>query len=243
MDPYYLMLDDPLFPLYSDWGQELLTALAKENFRIPLNFMTRIDLLKEQHLEVLTKLNVNIFLGVETCSQKMLEIMQKTKNPQMYLNKIAENLPLINERRIFATLSFILNHPGDSEVILNETIGFLENTYSRVPHVSTDFIHQEFVYLPGTVVSENLQYYEREFGTVIKHKTWWKEHGNHMLLSRDVIPGRDALQEVDWRLKWVPFLEKILNNRKIDQKSFLLQLWLRSHRQNEGNVAYALSGQ
>ena len=243
MNPYFIKLEDPLFPLYSDWGQELLKALVKEKFQIPIDFMTRIDLLKEEHLDVLNGLTSNVFFGIETCSEKMLTIMQKTNDTKAYLRKVEENLRLINDRKISSSLSLIFNHPGDNDVILSETINFFERVYSKVDSISNYFILQAYVHLPGTVVSQKLEYFEETFGTVIKYKTWWKDHGNQLLMARDVISSRDASFQflTDCQLKWEHFLETVVNP-KVDSDAWLLKSWINSHHENERKYdAYAFS--
>ena len=237
---YCLRFDDPLFPLYSGWGQELLKALAREDFQIPILFMTRIDLLKESHLQVLERLNVSMFFGIETCSEKVLKIMRKAQDAKTYLRKIEENLSLINNRGIFSQLSLIFNHPGESDETVDETINFLWNVYSKLDCISSEFCSHEFSFFPGTMVSEKLEFFEKELGTVIKHKEWWKECGNQFLLSRDVIPSREASRKINWRSKFDHFLDS-LDTLKSNPESWLFKLWLLSQRQAAESDVYAVS--
>ena len=239
--PCILAFYDPLFRLDTPWGQELFTALAKENFQQPIWLMTRIDMLKESHIDLLSRFNVQVFLGVETGSEKMLTIMNKAKKPKEYLRKVEENLTCINEKKVLGNFALLMNHPGETPQTVDETFNFFERILAKQRQVSVVCEHNSnFLYLPGTHVFENISYYEKEYGTVIGHKTWWKKHASHIQLAQDNIPSRGLSSKIEWKSRMQHLNDRYIFN-KMATEAMLFKFWFDSVYQSyeSREVTYA----
>ena len=49
---------------------------------------------------------------------------------------------------------------------------------------------QSYFILPGTEVYFRRKQLAEQWGTEIRHPTWWREHGDHHELATDLLPGR-----------------------------------------------------
>ncbi len=222
-NPNLLWFDDPLFPAYSPWGMELLEALVKEKIQTPLVILTRLDLLKEEQISLLSKLKVRLFFGIETGSERMLTIMKKTNAPKAYLRKIEENLIYVNERKILSDVSLIFNHPGETPETLEESVSFFENIFSRIQEHSIWLVRQQYCFLPGSEIYNNLKFYEDTYGTVIRHKNWWKQPVEQSTLATDVIPSREAGDQIQWFERTEKFINNYLKGKRaIEPHLFIL---------------------
>ncbi len=225
IDPHIVRFSDPLFRLDTPFGKELLRALVDRKFDKTLSFMTRIDMITKEDITLLSKLNVRLFFGVETFSEKMLLLMNKTKTPATYLKKVEENIGYLNEGKILCDFALLFNYPGETIETVNETFSFMERVFAPLRDVSICCGHNgDFLYLPGTDVTKNIARFEKEFGTIIRHKTWWREQGNHGQLASDVVPSHGLSGKVSWR----PRLEALTREylyRNMSKETMLLKFW------------------
>jgi len=224
MEPRKIILSDPSFPLFTEWGEEFMKRLIKEKIKIPINMLLRIDAMKEKYVDLISKLDLILHFGIDSCSQRMLVIMNKTKDPRTYLKKVEQNLLLLNNRKILTIVSLIFNHPGDTNEIANETVDFLTKIFVRCKTTSTFFHFHPFCYFPGTLIHHHRKRFERKFGTIIRHKEWWKKEGDQFKLSRSIIPNRASSRKVKLELRMKRLLEDIID-KKFDNKVSLFKIW------------------
>lgn len=89
---------------------------------------------------------VNVNFGIESCSQKMLDVMEKSARVEDNLNA----LKLCNKHRIATIISLVLGMPGETEATVDETINNLASVIpddiSMVYELSINF----FQAVPGT---------------------------------------------------------------------------------------------
>ena len=154
--------------------------------------------------------------------------MNKTKKPREYLQKVEENLTYINERKIYGNFGLLMNHPGETLETMDETFAFFERILAKQRDVSVIFENNsDFLYLPGTHVFENISFYEKEYGTVIKNKTWWKQHASHIHLAQDNIPSRGLTGKIHWQLRMDSLKSHYIKN-KMAEETRLFKFWFDS---------------
>lgn len=89
---------------------------------------------------------VNVNFGIESCSQKMLDVMEKSARLEDNLNA----LRLCNKYRIATIISLVIGMPGETEDTIDETIAnlasVLPDSMDQVYEVSINF----FQAVPGT---------------------------------------------------------------------------------------------
>jgi anaerobic magnesium-protoporphyrin IX monomethyl ester cyclase len=155
---------DPIFPLKKERVREFSKICkSKMNF----NCNVRVETLDQEMLELLLESGIySIFLGIESCSNKVLEFMNKRITFERYyeaLKDIKKNrkneLPLI-------CVSWMIGHPGEDRETLKESFermslliqeGLVDEVWPKV-----------FVPYPGTEVFKNSE----KYGLNIKNREW-----------------------------------------------------------------------
>ncbi len=118
--PRHVAFVDPLFGFDAQRSTALCRGLRARD--ITCSFYTRTDLLKREMYEALAGVCEWIFLGVEAASAAALTAMQKTRDPQAYLQSVREQVGLCFDHGITPQLGFMPNYPlttqQDAEAIL-----------------------------------------------------------------------------------------------------------------------------
>jgi len=189
VNPKQISIGDACFAVDRNWRRKFLSELIKNKINKIFWAETRIDLLGKEDVDLLSKLNFNIEFGLESCSEKMLLLMQKTKNPVSYLNKCKNIITYMNKKEVPYRIYMLFNHPGETISTYNSSIKFLRGLIERQNKISGLINAQNYYFFPGSPIYYNLKYYEDKFGTKIRHKEWWKEKGQHERLAQDVMPS------------------------------------------------------
>lgn len=184
---------DPCFGLKKKWRRSFLQALVKIKIKCIFEFETRFDLLDTEDVDLLSNLNIQyLYLGLEHASPKMLFLMHKTKNPQVYLQKAEKIIKYLNERDVPNKILLIFNHPGETKSSIQESVRFLDSAFSGLKNISSVLTPKNYYFTPGTTTYYNLKRYEREFGTKVKYKTWWKKpYFDQHDFATDILPSLD----------------------------------------------------
>ena len=190
ISPSHILILDPCFGFNKKWRRKFLAELINKEIDTKFWVETRVDIINEEDIKLISKLDIKISFGIESFSQTMLKIMNKTKNPAFFLKKFVELSKLCSDYNIVHDATLILNHPGDSEKILKEYNYFYENKLMRVLNGGyLRLIATNFFFYPGCDIYKNYSYYNKKFGTKVLHPEWWKENDNHHILGRLIIPS------------------------------------------------------
>lgn len=192
-----IKLYDPCFGLRKEWRRSFLESLIKTKVKCIFEFETRVDLLDREDIDLLSSLNIHyLYLGLEHVSPKMLSLMQKTKNPRVYLEKANKIIRYLNERDIPNKILLIFNHPGETKNTIQEVIRFLDSAFSGLKRISSALHPNNYFFTPGTRTYSNIKKYEREFGTVVRDKIWWKRpYFDQREFATDILPSLDLYGE------------------------------------------------
>lgn len=191
-NPIAINFHDPCFGYRKSWRRDFLYRLADVATPDCVFWAeTRADTLTKEDIDILAEMNFCILFGLETGSPQMLSIMNKTGNPQRYLDQSREVIQYMNQREVPYDLSMIFNHPGETYETYKTTIRYIESLLAGQEKISGRVSAQSFFFSPGSHVFFNLEYYEREYGTVVNHENWWKEEAEHSMLARSVIASED----------------------------------------------------
>ncbi len=224
-NPPKISIMDACFGFNKTWRKNFLSMLIKNKINKLFWAECRIDLLDKEDIDLFSKLNFNIEFGLESCSEKMLSIMNKTRNPKSYLKRARDAITYMNKKEIAYTLFLIFNHPGETCKTYNETIQFLKSLISSQSKISGCIQAQNYAFFPGSHVHMHLKDYEKKYGTVIAHKEWWKLRGSHSKLARTVIPSRDLLDRFSdlnyWRNEIADLNQECLTKMPPRVKAFL----------------------
>ena len=99
--------------------------------------------------------------------------------------------------------NLIFNHPGETRRSLEETFAFMDRELAQKDsHLI--WIPNQYMHFPGCDVDINQKSYEDRFGSKFMCGEWWKEEGNPVLRSQQVIPSRelDGADRDLWSSMW-----------------------------------------
>ncbi|WXG46435.1 MAG: radical SAM protein [Candidatus Atabeyarchaeum deiterrae] len=175
-NPPFILFADACFGANREWKTKFLDQLVQErNNNTRYWCETSVNCTSREDLKGFSKLPFEIAFGVESGSPKMLDLMNKTTDPDSYLNQHRKLIDACIELSIPAGSYFIWGFPGETEQTLGETLRY-QNSLLRIgeDHPYIDVAGQFFCLFPGSHVYENMEYYSKEFGAVFRVQDWWK---------------------------------------------------------------------
>jgi anaerobic magnesium-protoporphyrin IX monomethyl ester cyclase len=104
--------------------KELLRMMIRNKFGFKWNSFYRSDQGDEEAIELMAESGCEgVFLGIESASDKMLELMEKTSRKKHYEAAI----PLLRKNGIYSHANFIVGFPGETEKTAYETMQFIKD--------------------------------------------------------------------------------------------------------------------
>jgi anaerobic magnesium-protoporphyrin IX monomethyl ester cyclase len=188
--PQAIAVADACFGLRPLWRKEFLRALAAANPSCWLVFETRPEYLDEEDIALLSALKVEMQFGIESCSPRILRLMNKTRQPERYLAGFREVSALMSKHRVLHRANLIFNHPGETRETLQETFVFLDSMLTA-EHSYLIWAGHGYMHFPGCEVDRRRSHYEREFGTRFRRPEWWREEFVRFEDTLDVQPSSD----------------------------------------------------
>lgn len=205
---------DACFGMRPRWRKEFLRLLAESERPFWIALETRPEYLDEEDIKLLSRLQIEVQLGVESCSPEMILIMRKSRQPLKFLQKFQETSHLLSQYGVLHRANLIFNHPGETHKTLNETLAFidkeLENRNTTLFWASHGYMH-----FPGSDVDTNRALYEQRYGARFLAPEWWKEDKDQYVNSMQVIPSKDL--EHDYTDLW----QSLLTRREESMKDSL----------------------
>ena len=217
MAPAYITIFDACFGLDKAWRRAFLAELIRAKIRCYFWFETRVDLIEEEDIELMSELNLKVDFGIDSFSATMLKIMNKTRNPDSYLQKVVTLSRKCSEHKILHDAFLIFNHPGETADTYAEFLQFLNETVS--PMLAGGYLRvffQRYSFFPGSYIFNHIDDFKEKYGTEIQFPSWWKQKENHFLASRAVVPSKDStgrpfavpLDQISARIKALNSLSK-----------------------------------
>lgn len=163
-------ISDSYFPINKKYANNLLSELKNEKIGMYFNCNVRVDTLDNEILKKLSSANFyGFFVGLESCSDKVLGIMRKGITFDKYYNslkKVREYIPIID-------VSLIIGHPGEDKETIKETLkktmrlleeGLVDSVW---PHIFVPYPGTEPFYHPHkynmTILTKEWDRYNRRF--------------------------------------------------------------------------------
>ncbi|TFG11633.1 MAG: radical SAM protein, partial [Promethearchaeota archaeon] len=106
---------DPTFGSNRKWFEEYISLWNFEAQTSAVWIETRFDILNDKLIEQLQKKNFYLWYGLESCSKRMLKIMNKNVNPSSYLKKYDKIIEKHKDLEYLVMNNVIFGHPGESE--------------------------------------------------------------------------------------------------------------------------------
>ncbi len=188
--PGAIALSDACFGMRPGWRKEFFRLLEEISPDCWLVFETRPEYLDKEDIKLLADLNVEVQFGIESCSDDMLRIMNKTRQPQKFLSRFLEVSRWLSEYGILHRANLIFNHPGETPKTLQETFTFMDNALQEQDS-SLIWVSHGYMHFPGCEVDTNRQFYEQKYGSRFLAPEWWKGEDDQYHSSLKVIPSRE----------------------------------------------------
>jgi radical SAM superfamily enzyme YgiQ (UPF0313 family) len=165
-----LYFGDALFGAQTKWRREMLKAMGDHYPDQPMALITRADLLDVKDVELLARTRTLVVLGVESLSVEMLKIMNKTRNPERYIERALELVALLRAHDVMHEVFIILDHPGETSVTLDQTCANLEKVIGGGTSITT------FRYMHFPQFVRDYETNQKRFGTQFRGPLrWWNE--------------------------------------------------------------------
>jgi anaerobic magnesium-protoporphyrin IX monomethyl ester cyclase len=213
-NPIAVGISDACFGLQRKWRKEFLRRLVDLNPSFWVLFQGRAEHLDEEDVEMLSRLKVQVQLGVESCSPEMLIRMKKTRAPEKYLEVFRRTSHLLSDRGVIHGANIIFNHPGETRETLEQTFAFIDEELKRKNQYLVWVTHG-YMHFPGSEVDRHRRYYEEEFGAQFLSPTWWIEDEDQYAGALKTVPSSDLSGE------GVTLYRKMLSERTDSLKNAL----------------------
>nr|MDO8086119.1 cobalamin-dependent protein [Candidatus Sigynarchaeum springense]MDO8119657.1 cobalamin-dependent protein [Candidatus Sigynarchaeota archaeon] len=214
---------DPIFGFNERWLRGVLEFLREENYGYHFWAETRIDSFKKDSITAMKAANISLMLGLESGSPKMLHLMNKTKDPKGFLNKLECILNRSKEINYGPfVLNLMFNFPGENPKTLGETFTYLDRLINDCGNFTAGSNFYNF--FPGDAIFSDTGTWEKEHGTKIYFKEWWKSQetatAGHILDASRDLTIRDSITRVHDGMK--AFFESvIMNETSLAKKLFV----------------------
>ena len=155
----YLWFADDLFGIRKEWVQEFADQVEHKRAAVPFKMQSRVDLMQEETVRALARAGcVEVWMGVESGSQKILDAMDKGTR----VAQIVEARARLQSAGIRACYFLQFGYPGETWTDIERTIELVRRTRPDDIGVSVSYP------LPGTVFYERVS---RQLGA----KTHWDD--------------------------------------------------------------------
>ena len=181
---------DPLFGFHRGWRREVLKGIIDKKL-IPRQYwtLTRSDDLDDVDIELLSKAQFSIGIGLESGSPRMLKLMQKGNKPDKYLQAVLHLARQSRKHGLNWATNVIVGHPGEDQESMLETHQFLNELF----HVGGDTCGwvsiDPFRLYPGSDVHTDIQRWEQTTGAHFYSKNWWHRWYDNAFLAQYIDPS------------------------------------------------------
>lgn len=145
------------YPQYSYWAE------------------TRIDRLTEELVIALSKLNIDLFFGVESLAEDTLvNLMDKTKNAQHYNDCFFKAIDLCQKYGVLGMFNFIMNYPGEQVESSHYTLNQIKKIHEKYDKLNVSFHVNQYVLYPGNKIYDMRYKLKETRGFLFPNDGWWK---------------------------------------------------------------------
>jgi len=184
-------------------SKKILNFIIDNNLQESFKFacQTRIEFIDQfsEIFNLIKKSKMIVGYGFETANKELLMEMNKTKEPTVYIKKmerIIKKYEDLNEP--YFRINLVSGFPGENHESFQDTINFLElKADDENIQVSPNLFYND----PVTNVYNNMEYYEKKFGTKFL-KEWWKLPSNSLFNAILPMPSINySRKELIWDYK------------------------------------------
>jgi radical SAM superfamily enzyme YgiQ (UPF0313 family)/protein-L-isoaspartate O-methyltransferase len=181
---------DPLFGFKRKWRRTVLEGIIERKL-LPKQYwtLTRSDDLDDEDVKLLARARFSIGIGAESGSPRMLEIMDKTRTPERYLEALELVARLSRVYKLNWAANVIVGHPGETIESMRETHTFFKKLYSSAAETCGWLSLDPYRLYPGALIHEQMAVYGEKYGTRFYHPEWWKSWYDGPFLAEHTDPS------------------------------------------------------
>jgi radical SAM superfamily enzyme YgiQ (UPF0313 family) len=162
----FIWVTDDIFALKPGWLKEFADELEKIKTKIPYKIQSRADLINEEYVRGLSKSGcTEVWLGVESGSQKILDAMDK----ELQVNQTFEATALLKKYNIKVAYFLQYGYPGEEYEDIKETLALIKK--GKPDHIG----------ISVTYPLKNTPFYNRVVNEM-KEKQNWTDSGDLALM-------------------------------------------------------------
>jgi hypothetical protein len=149
------------FFVTEDEAKELSNAFSGTSSQFAWRTEVRVDELSPKSLKFLYRAGLRFLdLGLESASESILLVMNKTRNPPEYLRRAAQLLDTAVELGIFTKVNYLI-HAGDTHATVRESLRWLKVHREAICGISSGVMLE----YEGTPLSNRLASFSNKYGT------------------------------------------------------------------------------
>lgn len=177
-----LMFTDPIFGTDLEQTKELVNFLQRNYPQYSYWAETRIDRLTEELVIALSKLNIDLFFGVESLAEDTLvNLMDKTKNVQHYNECFFKAIDLCQKYGVLGMFNFIMNYPGEQAESSRYTLNQIKSVHEKYNKLNVSFHVNQYVLYPGNKIYDKRYKLNETRGFLFTNDGWWKSYEPYII--------------------------------------------------------------
>ncbi|MBI2893807.1 MAG: radical SAM protein [Deltaproteobacteria bacterium] len=166
---------DANFGTSAPWRRRFFELVARKPWasEIEIDIETSVLTFDLPDYSILDGFGLTLQVGVESCSDRMLIGMNKTKSPERYKRKLARLVRVAAPHVDLVGLMLIFGYPGETRETLAQTLAFLLDDCDVLAHPNVVLVPQLYVPLMGTEAANRTDLDRAEHGFEPDPPAWW----------------------------------------------------------------------
>lgn len=191
LSSWTVFVADALFGMSKGWRRDFLDALARRPIRARKTWvLTRLDGIEREDIAMMAVANVAPGFGLESGDPRMLALMDKSSQPEWYLEHMVHVAEWANARRVPFGANVMIGHPGETESSMRATARYLRRIFTDAGPCTGFVSIDPFRLYPGSAVEAQLGRWTEVTGMRVHRYPWWHD-GDQDFLAEWIEPSGD----------------------------------------------------
>lgn len=190
----HFMFSDPIFGFKKSWLTKFLNLFNYEEeleSESTIWAETRVNILNEDLIKKFQKRRFALMYGLESYSEKMLLLMNKTRDPVSYLNGFERVIKLHTDLEYPCNVFALFGYPGETKQTIKTSFSRIKSILMNDPSNAINISARNYHHYPGSNVYKNIDLYDKNHGTIVYFPEWWKDENLFEFGACCVQPSRE----------------------------------------------------
>jgi anaerobic magnesium-protoporphyrin IX monomethyl ester cyclase len=191
LSTWTLRISDPLFGMKRSWRRTFLEELIRRPLRSRKTWLVlRVDLVEREDIELMSRANVALGLGLESGDPGQLRRIRKTGMLSTYLDKMIHIAEWARQYKVPFGANVIVGHPGETEASLRTSERYLRRLFLEGGKTYGFLAVDPFRLYPGSPIADDLDSWIAQTGMKVHRYPWW-EDGDPAFLAEWIDPSAE----------------------------------------------------